>query len=247
MFERTRSRRRRSRERAHVETVLRDAQSAAETARAAFRPDGREARKGAADEALIDVIQAAILGSITPSLGTVQSDAGAPRPQRNTGTVFLVGLAVGIGIAAWARREPDDDDPSDGSTASSAGFPSARATKAMINSTLDRADGVIRRAVDVTAGAMGSAVEAVADAASPTAERVSGQLKVARRKATSEVIRALDDIQDVWGDDDDTMPVPVTKKGVSRAATAQKPTATPPPPVRKRSTGARPTSNGGAS
>jgi hypothetical protein len=206
MFERRRARRARANERAKAEAILADARLAAEAARKTLREARlKNPNRPPREDDLGDAIQSAILSSVLPSIvGAIRQPDTSKRHSRSShggGLVFLVGLAAGIGIAAWARSDPKPSLAEDDEWELANGA-NTHAAKEAINTTLDRVDVAVRHAVKAAAGGMGSAVDAVANAAGPTAERVSGQIKVVKDRASSEVIRALDDIEDVWGDDD---------------------------------------------
>lgn len=219
----------RRRAKRQAEKVLSDARMAADAARKALR-DSRLAGGGRppGDEELVDAVQAAILGSILP----VVNDAGnRKRGQNRRGGsglfILFVGMGIGVGLAAWARRE---DDEGAGTTEDEewelAGGSSSRVVKTAINEALDKADVAIRRVAQATAQTMGSAIGSVADAASPTAELVTDKLRVARNRATEEVIRTLDGMEDVWGDeseDGDKPVAPTPKKPTPKKPTPRKP------------------------
>ncbi|MBN2176292.1 MAG: hypothetical protein JW722_01380 [Demequinaceae bacterium] len=205
MFGRRRAERRRAQKK--TERVLADARTAAEAARMALREShssGKDRVPG--DEELADAVQAAILGSILPfvSEASAQGKKDRNRPRGGGAIALIAGIAIGAGIAAWARRDDDPDSaPLDDSEWELLHPSSTKAIKSAINETLDKADQVIRQAARVTAHTMGAAVGTVADAAGPTAELVTDKIKLARTRATSEVIRTLDDVDDVWGSDSD--------------------------------------------
>jgi hypothetical protein len=221
---------------------------AAEAARKALR-DSRLAGGGRppGDEELVDAVQAAILGSILP----VVSEAGVRRNGvrhhgGGSGSLsLLVGVGIGVGIAAWARRDEVGSDRAQDDEWELAGGSSTQAVKATINETLDRADAAIRRGARAMAQTMEAAVGTVADAAGPTAELVTDKLKVARNRATEEVIRTLDGMEDVWDDepDDGEKPVstPTPKKPIPRKPIEGKPNpavskpASPKPATSRRS------------
>jgi hypothetical protein len=188
------------------------------------------------DEDLADALQAAILGSMVPTVSSAldaRHARGRSRSGRGAGLglPLIVGVAVGVGVAAWARRDPGPSPLGEDDEWELAGGGPLQGTKDAINETLDRADAAIRKAVGATAASMGIAVDAVAEAAAPAAERMSGQLRVARGKATSEVIRALDDVEDVWGDEgDDATATRPTPKVPKRPAPRKPVVGTPPKP-----------------
>ncbi len=249
MFEGRRARRSRAKERAKADAILANAKTAAEAARRALRQaQGSNREDRPREDQLGDAIQAAILGSVVPSVvDAVHVRDPAPfhrRPAQGGGALFLAGLAAGIGLAAWARREPQaasslgEDDEWE-----LAGGANARAAKEAINTTLDRLDLALRRAVKAAAEGMGSTANVFANATAPTAEKVTGQIKVARKRAAAEVIRALDDVDDVWEDDVDDVVAPAPsgarpKKPVARRPVEGKPAAsgenTKKAPPRKR-------------
>ena len=235
MFGRNRARRRRERQR--VERVYADARTASETARRALR-DSKPAGHGATvPDELADAIQAAILGSVVPSLTKVGSRSPRERRDKSGGSalVFLLGVGVGLGVATWARRSSADGavHAEDEEWELEGGDPT-RVVKDAINETLDRADVALRRVIGATAKAMASAVSAVGEASGPTAERVTDHLRVARKRATTEVIDALDGVEDVWGDEPDR-PSPAGRKGapIPKKVAPRKPVEGKPPSVRQ--------------
>jgi hypothetical protein len=229
MFKARRDRRRRAKERARANAIFADAKTASEAARRALREAHGSARGNQSSEDQIgDAIQAAILGSVLPSVAEAvrqPTATGSPhRPSNGGGLLFLTGLGAGIGLAAWARRESQpttlaaqDDEWELASGAN------ARAAKDAINTTLERLDLTLRRGVKAAAEAMGSTASVLADATAPTAEKVTGQLKVARSRAAAEVIRALDDVDDVWGDDGDDAYEPSTASTTPKKPSARRP------------------------
>lgn len=232
MFGRKRAQRRRARK--QTEKVLADARTAAEVARNALR-NSHSAGEGLTpgDEELADAVQAAIMNSILPFAKAVGERTMKDRPQRggSGAMALLIGVGIGVGVAAWARRDNDvaldlaEDDEWELASASS-----TRALKAAINETLDRADAVLQRAAHEMAQTINSAVGTVADAAGPAAERVTDKLKVARSRATEEVIRTIDGMEDVWGDEPDDTLKPVVKRAPKKPA-PRKPTEGKPKPT----------------
>jgi hypothetical protein len=229
MFDERRARRQRARQRQRAARILEDARTASEAARDALRRS-RGGPSAPADEIAAEAIEAAILGAILPSVSASTGkrrgrDPEGRRERSGVGLALLVGVALGVGVAAWARREPAPPPGGEDEEWELAGGDPLQDAKRTINASLDHADAAIRRAVGATAASMGLAVDAMAEAAGPTAERVTGQLKVARGRATKEVIRALDDVEDVWGEEDDsTQPTPkVPKRPTPRKPVQGKP------------------------
>lgn len=220
----------RRRAKRQADRVLADARTAAETARNALR-ESRLTSVGRppSDEELADAVQAAILGSILPYVKNAGEHTKRDRRGSGSGAVaLLVGIAIGVGVAAWARSENDEEsDVAEDDEWELANASSTRALKSTINETLDKADVVIQNATRKMAHTIGSAVGTVADAAGPTAERVTGKLKVARSRATEEVIRTLDGMEDVWDDESDDSSHPIVqrvpKKPVPRKPVEGKP------------------------
>lgn len=188
------------------------------------------------EDELADALQSAILGSVLPFL----TEAGSRRvddkgSRHGSGALtLLLGIGIGVGVAAWARKDdgasaeplPEDEEWE------LVNGPSTRIVKSAINDTLDKADAVIRRLAKAAAETMGAAVSTVADAAGPTAELVTDKLRVARDRATSEVIRTLDDLDAVWDDDGaDSEPLhkkPVAKKPIPRKPVVGRPSTSKP-------------------
>jgi hypothetical protein len=229
MFKARQSRRQRAKERARVDAIRAEATTAANAARQALREaHGLDLPGRLNEDAWGEAIQAAVMGSVLPSvveaLHQPTTTAHARRSAKGGSLLFLLGLGTGIGLAMWARR---DDPPaslvSEDDEWELANGANARAAKEAINTTLERLDVALRRVVKVAADSMGSTVGVIADAAAPTAERVTDQLKVARRRATAEVIRALDDVDDVWGDDGDDADVAQAPPVRSRKPVARRP------------------------
>lgn len=221
MFGRKRARRRRVRK--ESERIVSEAQEAASTARVSLhQTQGADNDLPLDEDELAEAIQSAILGSVLPFLtdavtGRAGKDGGSR--QGSDALTLLVGVGIGVGVAAWARRD-------DGSSAEPlpedeewelVNGPSTRIIKSAINDTLEKADVVIRRLAKVTAETMGAAVGTVADAAGPTAELVTDKLRLAKDRATSGVIKTLDDLDAVWDDEGrDPEPPPIAKPAAKK-------------------------------
>jgi len=248
MFGRELARRRRARK--ESKRVVSEAQEAASVARRSLHQAQDVDENLPLDEdELAEAIQSAILGSVLPFL----AKAAARRTGRDEGSeqssdafTLLIGVGLGVGVAAWARRDdgssteplPEDEEWE------LVNGPSARIIKSTINDTLDKADVVIRRLAKITAETVGAAVETVADAAGPTAELVTDKLRLARDRATSGVIKTLDDLDAVWDDEGSDTEAP-SDKPVTKKPTAGKPT--PRKPVAGKPKSKKPSSSASSS
>jgi hypothetical protein len=139
---------------------------------------------------------------------------------------LTVAVAAGAAVVAWARRDPGPEAwPERDEDWEFADEQRARAARARtsINKAVDSAEVTLRHAGEVvtsTAAAAGAAIAEVAvptarkvrdaavpaaqwvrDESGPVAERVRETVRTVRKRATGEVISAMDDIGNVWGDE----------------------------------------------
>jgi hypothetical protein len=248
MFGRERARRRRARK--ESERVLAEARAAASAARqSAHLSQGVDRGRPIDEDELAEAIQSAILGSVRPYLNdasTRRAGTDRDRPHSSGALALLIGVGIGVGVAAWARRtEGTSDEPlPEDEEWELVNGPSTRIIKSAINDTLDKADVVIRRLAKTVAETMGAAVSTVADAAGPTAELVTDKLRLARERATSGVIRTLDDLDAVWDDEGSASEAPADKPAAKKP-TPKKPT--PRKPVVGKPKASKPASSASSS
>ena len=140
---------------------------------------------------------------------------------------LTVAVAAGAAIVAWARRDPgpeawpERDDDWEFADEQRARVARARTS---INKAVDSAEDALRHAGEVVASTASAAGAAIAEVAVPTArkvrdaavpaaqwvreesgpaaKRVRETVRTARKRATGDVVFAMDDIEDVWGDDE---------------------------------------------
>jgi len=140
---------------------------------------------------------------------------------------LTIAVAAGAAVVAWARRDPgpeawpERDEDWEFSDEQRARIARARTS---INKAVDSAEEALRHAGEVvtsTASAAGAAIAEVAvptarkvrDAAvpaaqwvreesGPAAKRVRETVRTVRKRASGDVVSAMDDIEDVWGEDE---------------------------------------------
>jgi hypothetical protein len=140
---------------------------------------------------------------------------------------LTVAVAAGVAVVAWARRDPGPESwPERDEDWEFADEQRARIARARtsINKAVDSAEEALRHAGEVVASTASAAGAAIAEAAVPTArkvrdaavpaaqwvrdesgpaaKRVRETVRTARKRATGDVVSAMDDVEDVWGDDE---------------------------------------------
>ncbi len=140
---------------------------------------------------------------------------------------LTVAVAAGAAVVAWARRDPGPEAwPERDEDWEFADEQRARIARARtsINKAVDSAEEALRHAGEVVTSTASAAGAAIAEAAVPTvrkvrdaavpaakwvrdetgpaAQRVRETVRTARKRATGDVVFAMDDIEDVWGEDE---------------------------------------------
>ena len=165
---------------------------------------------------------------------------------------LTIAVAAGAAIVAWARRDPGPESwPERDEDWEFADEQRARIARARtsINKAVDSAEEALRHAGGVVTSTASAAGAAIAEAAVPTArkvrdaavpaakwvreetgpaaKRVRDTVRVVRKRASGDVVSAMDDVEDVWGDDETAeiaKPRPATKSsGGAKPAATRKP------------------------
>lgn len=236
-------------------------------AKRAYRTGARRATPyvaaaGDRAEHLADVVHDAVVTSVIPGVVNAFRRAGTePEPERDRGRNYwpavliplAVGVAAGVAIVAWARKDPGaetfEERPGESDFTREQRLRVARA-RTSINRAVDSAETAVHHAADMvatTAAAAGAAIvetvtptaQRVRDAAEPIAHRVrDATVPVAQgfretmrstgNKARDDMLEALEDMGDVWGDDDDSdspSGSTTTKPAARKPSTTKKPAA----------------------
>ncbi len=162
---------------------------------------------------------------------------------------LTVAVAAGAAVVAWARRDPGPEAwPERDEDWEFADEQRARIARARtsINKAVDSAEEALRHAGEVVTSTASAAGAAIAEAAVPTARkvrdaavpaaqwvrdetgpaarRVRDTVRTVRKRATGDVVFAMDDVEDVWGEDEtgELKKPPVAKK---KPAPKKKPSA----------------------
>jgi hypothetical protein len=140
---------------------------------------------------------------------------------------LTVAVAASAAVVAWARRDPGPEAwPERDEDWEFADEQRARIARARtsINKAVDSAEEALRHAGEVVTSTASAAGAAIAEAAVPTArkvrdaaipaaqwvrdetgpaaKRVRDTVRSVRKRATGDVVFAMDDIEDVWGEDE---------------------------------------------
>jgi hypothetical protein len=153
---------------------------------------------------------------------------------------LTIAVAAGAAVVAWARRDPGPEAwPERDEDWEFADEQRARIARARtsINKAVDSAEEALRHAGEVVTSTASAAGAAIAEAAVPTArkvrdaagpaaqwvrdetgpaaKRVRDTVRTVRKRASGDVVFAMDDVEDVWGDDETaelTKPAAAKKK-----------------------------------
>jgi hypothetical protein len=157
---------------------------------------------------------------------------------------LTIAVAAGAAVVAWARRDPGPEAwPERDEDWEFADEQRARIARARtsINKAVDSAEEALRHAGEVVTSTASAAGAAIAEAAVPTArkvrdaavpaaqwvrdetgpaaKRVRDTVRTVRKRATGDVVFAMDDIEDVWGEDETAE---FTKPGAAKKKPAPK-------------------------
>jgi hypothetical protein len=167
---------------------------------------------------------------------------------------LAIGVAAGAAIVAWARRDPGPESwperDEDWEFADEQRLRIAHA-RTSINRAVDSAENAVRHAGEVVATTASAAGAAIAEAAIPTARKVreaavpaahwvkeeagpaarkvKDSITSVRKRAAGDVASAMDDMEDVWGDDGGDDPVETLKRPASKKSTPSRGSTTKKP------------------